>query len=73
MTCAQGSIPSDHVRLTDAGWAYRTNADRGWVIYRDPATGVWCSREDAIRILEESNSRWVSEPKTPPASRPAAH
>ena len=43
---------STHVRLLDAGWSYRTNADRGWVIYRDPATGLWHSRDEAIRILE---------------------
>ena len=44
--------PSTHLQLLDAGWSYRTNADRGWVIYRDPATGLWHSRAEAIRILE---------------------
>ena len=43
---------SIHKRLTDAGWSYRTNADRGWVIYRNPVTGLWHSRDEAIRILE---------------------
>ena len=42
---------SDHARLTDVGWAYRTNGDRGWVMYRDPATGMWHTREEAIRII----------------------
>jgi hypothetical protein len=43
---------STHVRLVDAGWSYRTNADRGWIIYRDPATRLWYSQAEAIRILE---------------------
>jgi hypothetical protein len=47
---------STHSRLLDAGWSYRTNADRGWVIYRDPATGLWHSRDEAIRILEAAIS-----------------
>jgi hypothetical protein len=47
---------STHSRLIDAGWSYRTNADRGWVIYRDPATGLWHSRDEAIRILEAAIS-----------------
>ena len=44
--------PSTHLRLLDAGWSYRTNTNRGWVIYRDPATGLWHPRDEAIRILE---------------------
>jgi len=43
---------STHARLVDAGWSYRTNADRGWVIYRDPSTGRWYAPEDAVRVLE---------------------
>jgi hypothetical protein len=43
---------SAHARLLDAGWSYRTNIDRGWVIYRDPTTGLWLSRDEAGRILE---------------------
>lgn len=43
---------SNHARLVDAGWAYRTNADRGWIVYRDPDTGQWHPRDEAIRILE---------------------
>jgi hypothetical protein len=43
---------STHTRLLDAGWSYRTNADHGWVIYRDPATGQWHTRDEAIRILK---------------------
>jgi hypothetical protein len=46
---------SNHARLTDAGWAYRTNADRGWVIYRDPKTGLWHPMKEALEILEASN------------------
>jgi hypothetical protein len=41
-----------HARLVEAGWSYRTNAERGWVIYRDPATQLWHPRGEAIRILE---------------------
>ena len=44
--------PSDHARLVDAGWAYRTNGQRCWVIYRDPETGLWHAVEDALRIVE---------------------
>ena len=44
--------PSDHGQLADAGWAYRLNDSRGWIIYCDPATRLWHSREEAIRILE---------------------
>jgi len=47
---------SNHIRLLDAGWSYRTNVDRGWVIYRDPATGLWHSRDEAIRILETADA-----------------
>jgi hypothetical protein len=47
---------SIHVTLLDAGWSYRTNADRGWVIYRDPATGLWHTRDEAIRILEAADA-----------------
>jgi hypothetical protein len=49
-------IRSTHGRLTDAGWSYRTNADRGWVIYCDPATGQWHARDEAIRLLEAKHA-----------------
>jgi hypothetical protein len=42
---------SNHARLLDAGWAYRAK-DNGWIIYRDPATGLWHERADALRILD---------------------
>jgi hypothetical protein len=45
----------DHRRLTDAGWSYRTNEERGWIVYRNPSTGKWYSRKDAIVILDESS------------------
>jgi hypothetical protein len=47
---------SIHTRLLDAGWSYRTNADRGWVIYCDPATGQWHTRDEALRILDASDA-----------------
>jgi hypothetical protein len=42
----------NHARLGDAGWAYRTNSGRGWIIYRDPETRLWHSQVDAIRVLD---------------------
>jgi hypothetical protein len=42
--------PSDHQQITSAGWPYRTN-DRGWVIYRNPGTGLWHTRSEALSIL----------------------
>ena len=54
---------STHVRLLDAGWSYRTNSDRGWVIYRDPATGLWHTRDEAIRILETADAVPVVLPR----------
>ena len=45
---------SRHARLVDAGWAYRTNANRGWITYRDPTTGLWHCGEDAIRLLSRN-------------------
>ena len=47
---------SNHVRLLDADWSYRTNADRGWIIYRDTATGLWHPIDEAIRILDTANA-----------------
>jgi hypothetical protein len=44
---------SDHHRLTDAGWSYRTNAERGWIVYRDRGTQKWYSRKDALAILDK--------------------
>ena len=44
-------LRSDHQKLTDAGWSYRAN-DRGWVVYRDPQTGLWHPRLEAIGIIE---------------------
>ena len=41
---------TEHETITAAGWAYRMN-DRGWVIYRDPETGTWYTRLDAMAIV----------------------
>ena len=46
---------SNHARLADAGWAYKTKADRGWMIYRDPKTGLWHPMKEAMGMLEASN------------------
>jgi hypothetical protein len=43
-------------QLLDAGWSYRINTDRGWIIYRDPETGQWHSRDEAMRILEAAET-----------------
>ena len=40
-----------HVALTNAGWSYRTN-ERGWVIYRNPQTGLWHTRAEAAALVE---------------------
>jgi hypothetical protein len=40
-----------HVALTNAGWSYRTN-ERGWVIYRNPQTGLWHTRSEAAALAE---------------------
>ena len=37
--------------FTNAGWSYRTN-ERGWVVYRDPRTGLWHTRAEATAIVE---------------------
>ena len=42
----------EHQRITDAGWAYRTNDRRGWVIYRDPQTRTWHTQSEAMFILQ---------------------
>jgi len=42
---------SDHETITAAGWAYRGNS-RGWLIYKNPRTGVWHTRTQALRIVE---------------------
>jgi hypothetical protein len=47
---------SDHEKITAAGWAYRTN-ERGWMIYREPYTARWHTRDEAIRKLIPSAER----------------
>jgi hypothetical protein len=44
------AIPSDHHRITTAGWSYRSN-QQGWIIYRDPQTGLWHTRAEALGIV----------------------
>jgi hypothetical protein len=41
---------TEHEMITGAGWTYRMN-ERGWVIYRDPETGIWYTRSDAMAIV----------------------
>jgi hypothetical protein len=41
---------TEHETITAAGWTYRMN-ERGWVIYRDPRTGTWYTRSDAMAIV----------------------
>ncbi len=40
----------EHQTITAAGWTYRAN-ERGLVIYRDPKTGLWHTRSDAIAMI----------------------
>jgi hypothetical protein len=58
---------SEHRRITDAGWVYRTK-DRGWVIYRDPRTGTWHTQSEAIFIVQAQVTGIAFE-----AARPDAH
>ena len=47
--------PLDHNKIAAAGWAYRTNT-RGWIIYRNPETGLWHPRVEALQILGQKAS-----------------
>jgi hypothetical protein len=47
---------TEHHTIMAAGWSYRSN-DRGWIIYRDPQTGLWHTRPDAIAILEDGHQQ----------------
>jgi hypothetical protein len=49
-------LTGDHRRLVDAGWSYCRNEERGWIVYRNPNTGKWYSRQDALVILDENPS-----------------
>ena len=60
---------SNHFRLLDAGWSYRTNVDRAWIIYRHPATGRWHSRDEAIRILDTNDATPLAASVTSNCSR----
>jgi hypothetical protein len=42
----------DHARLVEAGWAYRQSPG-GWLLYRDPITGRWHDRDEALAIEDE--------------------
>ncbi|MGA1996086.1 MAG: hypothetical protein ABSH45_09940 [Bryobacteraceae bacterium] len=44
-------VENAHAAFTNAGWSYRTN-ERGWVVYRDPRTGLWHTRAEATAIVE---------------------
>ncbi len=41
---------AEHQTIIAAGWTYRANSC-GWVIYRDPHTGLWHTRSEAIAIV----------------------
>lgn len=47
-------VENHHSNLTNAGWSYRVN-DRGWVIYRHPQSGRWCTLQEAMAQLEAGN------------------
>jgi hypothetical protein len=47
---------TEHQIIMAAGWSYRSN-DRGWIIYRDPQTGLWHTRPDAIAIVESGQQQ----------------
>ncbi len=52
---------SNHARLTDAGWSYRKNVDRGWIIYKDPETRRWSTEKDSVAILESRVDQRIEE------------
>ena len=57
------SARSEHQRITEAGWSYRTN-DRGWIIYWCPETGLWHTRAQALELLGISpDGTAVEKPK----------
>ena len=43
---------SGHQQITEAGWVYRMNDRRGWVIYKDPQSGKWHTHSEAIFIVQ---------------------
>jgi len=49
------NLGSDHDKITAAGWSYRIN-DRGWIIYRNPKTGCWHIRSEALAIVASGTS-----------------
>lgn len=53
MGYTRGSLvpATEHQAIMAAGWSYRMN-DRGWIIYRDPQSGLWHTRSDAVAIVE---------------------
>lgn len=50
----------EHQAIMSAGWSYRSN-DRGWIIYRDPKTGLWHPRVDAFAIIEHAEAPLVCD------------
>jgi len=60
---------SDHQRITDAGWPYRTNS-RAWMVYQNPQTRLWYTLSQAMSILNDETSNPQSRAgKTPPQGR----
>jgi hypothetical protein len=51
---------SAHETIVKAGWSYRNN-DRGWVIYRNPKTGLWHTRYEAISIIETGRNNGTQQ------------
>ena len=39
-----------------AGWSYRAN-QQGWIIYRNPQTGLWHTRAQALTMLDSGISK----------------
>jgi hypothetical protein len=54
---SRSAIPSDHHhRITSVGWSYRSN-QQGWIIYREPQTGLWHTRSEALGIVERGRAQ----------------
>ncbi len=74
-------MDSEHDRITAAGWPYHLN-QRGLTIYREPQTGHWYTRDEAIsklaalsqkaKCLESSRRIWSGLQDVPAKIRHAA-
>jgi hypothetical protein len=60
LTVHRTPAKTSHQRITEAGWRYRTN-DHGWLIYRNPLTGLWHTREEAVNMLDQASAPPIAD------------